>query len=472
MDYSKADISDRTDVNNIVGLFKDTSILSKEVYDDQTRFDVGKDFIDGDFPCLISKQGETLYLAFRGTRNDFSSFKSSIESIRNMIIDASTGDILGEDTSLAEFPVFKECLPDWASLLTGHAGFMKELEQYYNTVKNEINIFLGQVKNIVITGHSAGGGIATLFYYVYMNDFKIKKKIPVKNVITYGSPRVIRDTYQNIELYNTSCKDLIRCFNANDIVSYTPLRKPSSFGGSLISGFVHVGFPFPLDTNIEENSLNALILQVLRGNKDKFIEIFLNYNLNEIRENNIIGLITSDKYLSVIGESLFTCYTKVATKPEITDSMLLAYTHRTLQESQKILDYSLKCGLAEPLGVAEILKNNDIYNSEIQQDIGLTGIGSVLLGYSKINVESHDMDRYIENIEKLERRELETGKTPLEPIINENTQYPLPTKPVPITPTNIYNSLVEKMLKDIQSGELVGAIEVDDDDLPSIIIYE
>ena len=472
MDYTKADISERINVNNLVDLFKDTSTLSKEVYDDQTRYDVGKDFIDGDFPCLITKQGGSLYLAFRGTRNDFSSFNSSIESIRNMIIDASTSDILGENTSLSEFSVFQECLPDWASALTGHQGFMAELAQYYNTVKNEINIFVGQVKDIIITGHSAGGGLCTLFYYVYMNDFKIKQKIPVKNVITYGSPRVIRDTYQNTSLYNSTCKDLIRCFNANDIVPYTPLRKPSSWGGSLISGFVHVGFPFPLDTNIEENSLNALILQVLRGNKDKFDEIFLNYNLNEIRENNIIGLITSDKYLSVIGESLFKCYTKVATKPDITDSMLLAYTGRILTESQSILDYALKCGLANPLGVEEILKNNNIYDSEIQQDIGISGIIGVLMGYSQINVASHGMDRYIENIERLERRELETGKTIIEPIVNTTTQYPLPTEPVPITVENIYNSLVEKMLKDIVSGELVGAIEVDDDDLPSIIIYE
>ena len=472
MDYTKADISERTNVNNIVELFKDTATLAKEVYDDQTRFDVGKDFIDGDFPCLIAKQGENLYLSFRGTKNDFSSFTSSIESIRNMIIDASTGDILGENTSLAEFPVFRDCLPEWASVLTGHAGFMRELEQYYNTVKNEINIFVGQVRDLIITGHSAGGGIATLFYYIYMNDFKIKKKIPVKNVITYGSPRVIRDTYQNTELFRTTCKDLIRCFNANDIVTYTPLRKPSSWGGSLISGFVHVGFPFPLDTNIETNSLNGLILQVLRGNKDKFDEIFLNYNLDEIRENNIIGLITSDKYLSVIGESLFQCYTKVATNPEVTDSMLLEYTHRLLQESEKILDYSLKCGLASPLGVTEILKNNNIYNSEIQEDIGLTGISSALLGYSKVSVEAHGMDKYIENIERLERRELETGKTPLEPIENTTTQYPLPTEPVPVTTSNVYNGLVTKILTDIDSGKLVGAVEVDDDDLPSIIIYE
>ena len=95
MNYTKADISERVNVNNLVDLFKETSTLSKEVYDDQTRYDVGKDFIDGDFPCLITKQGEVLYLAFRGTRNDFSSFNSSIESIRNMIIDASTSDILG-----------------------------------------------------------------------------------------------------------------------------------------------------------------------------------------------------------------------------------------------------------------------------------------------------------------------------------------------------------------------------------------
>ena len=469
MEKTKKDISDRVNVNNIVELFKTTASLSKDSYDNATRYDVGKDFISGDFPVLITKEGETLYVAFRGTRNDFSTFTSSLESVRNMIIDATSGDTLGENTKLSEFHIFDDCLPNFASELSGHKGFITELSQYYNTIKNEITIFYGQVNNLVITGHSAGGALATLFYYIYRNDFKIKYKIPIGNVITYGSPRVIRNTFENINLYNNSCKDLIRCFNANDIVSYVPLKNPTIFGGSLISGFVHVGYPFPLDTNVENNSLNALILQVLRGNKDKFNEIFTKYSLDQLRENDIIGLITSDKYLSIISESIFKCYTKVGVKESVSDEMLVSYTGRLLTDSEKILDYATKCNLATPLGIADILKENNIYDSEIQQDIGISGIIGSLMGYNKISVSAHNLDTYIENIEKLEARELKTGKSILDPI-NNTTQYPLPTTPVPITTRNIYNSLVQKILDDIDSGQLIGAVEVDTTDLPAIVL--
>jgi len=91
------------------------------------------------------------------------------------------------------------------------------------------------------------------------------------------------------------------------------------------------------------------------------------------------------------------------------------------------------------------------------------------MGYNKISVSAHNLDTYIENIERLEARELETGKSILEPI-NNTTQYPLPTTPVPITTRNIYNSLVEKILDDIDSGKVIGAVDVDTADLPAILV--
>ncbi len=470
--HSKFDIKDTITTFNIHEVFQDTIQLCKDSYDVDVNYQVDKYLVMGDFPVLFHKSVDTLYVVFRGTRNDFSTFLSSVESIRNMIIDVSTADFIGEDTALGEYPIFNNSLPKDMSSLTAHKGFIEELAEYYQPLREEISKYYGFVNHIVFSGHSAGGALATLCYYVYENDFTVEKeRIKVEFCITYGSPRVIRDSFGNINLFNLKCKHYIRCFNANDIISYLPLKEKTSWGGSIASGFVHVGKPFPMDTNVENNSLNGLILQVLRGNYNKFDEIFKNYNLNEIRENEIIKLITSDKYLSIIGESLFQCYETVAVKPDVSDEMLLAQTGMLVSQSQKILDYALKCNLAEPLGVEEILKANNIYDSEIQEDIGITGVMGCLMGYNRLSVKGHDLNTYEENSIKLKRREIDRGISYLQPITPELDTYPLPPKPVPVSTTKIYIDLINEMVKDIESGKIVGAVQVNEEELPAIIEY-
>ena len=135
---------------DLFNAFDITIDLCKEAYEPQT---LGKDFLEGEFPVIFRKIGNTLYIAFRGTRNDFSTLQSSLESIRNMIIDCSVGDILGENTSLAEFSVFKSRLND--SSLTGHAGFMKELSKYYLDILEKIKSYYNFASKVVFTGHSA-----------------------------------------------------------------------------------------------------------------------------------------------------------------------------------------------------------------------------------------------------------------------------------------------------------------------------
>ena len=458
---------------DIFEAFDITIDLCKESYEPQTK---GKDFLEGEFPVIFRKVGSTLYVAIRGTKNDFSTLKSSMESIKNMIVDCSVGDILGENTKLKDFDEFKIDLPDDKAQLTGHAGFMKELAKYYFEIKEKIRGFYGTVVNCVFTGHSAGGALATLLYYVYVNDSNIKDRIPVYYTITYGAPRVIRDTINNIDMYNKTCPDLIRCFNANDIVSYIPFRYASSYLGTMGSGFVHLGQPIPMDTNVENNSLNALILQVLRGNKAIYSEIFTKYTFDELRENEIIGLLTSDNYLGLMADCMFQCYQKVGVKENVNDEMIKAQTSKILFESQKILEYSLKCDLAEPLGIDEILKQNDIFTSDTQRDVGVSGIYGSIMKYNKLGVEAHDLDQYRKNASKLEQREFdtgqsfldrETGQSFLDKQTDEEVEYPLPKVPKPVTKSKLFIDLVDEIMN---NKEIIGAVEVSDEvQLPALI---
>lgn len=449
-----------------IKLLLDSADLAQEAYDPTINKEVGKTIIEGDFPVLVNKQGNTLFIAFRGTR---ASLYKPLESIKNMIANCSSSDFLGENTSLAEFPVFNKYLSIEALKLTGHAGYMQQLNDYYTLIIDEIELYRGLVSDIVVTGHSAGGGLGTLFYYIYNNDNSIDKKIPIKNTISFGAPRVIRDNDANIELYTKSCPHLLRVFNANDLVPYLPLKNKSEYGGSLISGFTHVGKSVPLDTNVTVNNLNSLIIQVIRGNKSVYNQIIKNYSLDELRENEIMGLITSDKYLGVMTQSLFTCYEKVGVKQTVTDDVLLTYTQSLLEDTQSLLDYSLKCDLAEPLGIAEILNANNIYNSDTAENIGITGMVASLLGFSKINVKSHEMDTYIENIELLERIEIDTGFTKRDP---ERAEYYIPPEVVQPTTRKIFIDLVAEVLQDLDSGKIQGMIEIDESELPALIEYQ
>ena len=447
-------------------LLLDAADLADESYEPTINKEDGKTIIQGNFPVLVNKQGNTLFIAFRGTR---ASLYKPLESIKNMIVNCSSSDFLGENTSLAEFPTFNKYLSVEALKLTGHAGYMAELNEYYTLIIDEIELYRGLIIDIVICGHSAGGGLGTLFYYIYNNDISIDKKIRIKNTISFGSPRVIRDNYANIELYTKSCPDLLRVFNANDLVPYLPLKNKSEYGGSLISGFTHVGTPVPLDTNVKVNNLNSLILQVIRGNKAVYNQIIKNYSLDELRENEIMGLITSDKYLGIMTQSLFTCYEKVGVKEDVTDDLILSYTQVLLEDTQSLLDYSLKCDLAQPLGISEILKANNIYNSDTAENIGITGMIASLLGFSKINVKSHEMKTYIENIELLERFEIDTGfSAKRDP---ERAEYYIPPEPIEPTTRKIFIDLVAEVLKDVDSGKIQGMIEIDESQLPALIEY-
>jgi len=92
---------------------------------------------------------------------------------------------------------------------------------------------LNNIKNILITGHSLGGALATL------SAVYIKSKYPALNVTvyTYASPRVGNNAFYNYYTQLGLDKSSFRFFSSNDVV---PTLPPQLFG------YKHVGIDYEL----------------------------------------------------------------------------------------------------------------------------------------------------------------------------------------------------------------------------------
>jgi hypothetical protein len=436
---------------NIDELFLHVLDLCEDSYMKETKFEVDKYFIDGNFPVLLNRSGDTIFVIFRGTNNNFTTYEDIVNSISNMITDMTTWDGAAVNQNIKYSTLVEQALlSEEARDLGAHIGFIKELAKYYKSIADEIQLYDSVCNHVVLGGHSAGGALATLFYYVYANDRNLKSKIPVEYCITYGSPRVLLNRHEFITQFNNSCPSYYRVFNVNDIVSYLPFNKGSVFDSGIASGFTHVGLPMCLDSNVDDNSLNALILQVVKGNYKAFDEIFLNYSLNEIRENKLIEFITSNQYLSLMGDSMFKCYQNVGTRRDVSDEMILFYARELMSEGEKLLDYGLKCDLLEPLTISDMLKQNNIGENVEQENVTISSIGSMLLGFSKMSVEGHGFPKYRENLNKRVDREV-LDKTPfLEPFTYENTL------PKAVTPESVTIDMMASIQEDIDRGYILG----------------
>ena len=116
-----------------------------------------------------------------------------------------------------------------------HIGFMSCWESVvgdtYDAIDTALENLQGETTDIVVSGHSLGGAVATLYAY------SIKKHYPHYNVkaTTIGSPRVGNKVFK--ENYDSSDIDTLRIVHNNDLVTHTPYI-----------GFHHVNYQVRLDT--------------------------------------------------------------------------------------------------------------------------------------------------------------------------------------------------------------------------------
>jgi hypothetical protein len=159
--------------------------LSRSIYNDKLNRNM-----------VVYPKGDTLYVCFKGC----SSWRDYIKSI-----DVRSCKIHGE-------------------ILGVHNGYCEEYKRFHNEIIHEILEACNkdEIKDIVFTGHSAGGGVAQLcglFIYDYIKDNNIKK-----HCYSFGSPKV-GDIYYKDAIENYFGQDLLRIEVYNDIICLLPVKQ-------------------------------------------------------------------------------------------------------------------------------------------------------------------------------------------------------------------------------------------------------
>ena len=456
---------------NIDELFEKTLDLSEMAYDEDARLGNNYFFLEelSDFPVLFNLDGKSLYIAIRGTNTKINSLKNIKNTIGNILTDIGTTDPLALGNYIKNYDEYKENINSDFLKLKAHEGFLKSLSKIYLPVRKVVDEYIDEVENLYVTGHSAGGALAGLFYFMYNNDRRNNiKTIKISNVVTFGSPRFLYDEKSNIELYYKNCPNLLRVFNVNDIVTYIPFNKPLlGYKGGIVDGFIHLGKPIPLDSNLENSSLNALTIQAVRNNLKNVYAITEDIDVFDFLDS--IKVTYEDKYLQLLTNCLLESFTKVYTSKELSSDEIEQISKDFKKKTDELSNWTSKSEILKPLGIYDILIANPVGETEEQQSIAISAIGGAILGMNNISAKAHQFPYYRKYIEILKEREVakrsifEEDKT----IKKNDFIYP----PIVINRKTILARLEEKVNKMVESGLITGLIADDDIKSGSLIEY-
>lgn len=156
---------------------------------------------------FVATRNKTIYVVWRGS-----------ESKKDFQNDASIDKVPFIEDGEKVHIGFKYC---WESVVG----------DTYDAIDTALENLQGETTDIVVSGHSLGGAVATLYAY------SIKKHFPHYNVsaTTIGSPRVGNKVFK--ENYDKSDIDTLRIVHNNDLVTHTPYIR-----------FYHVNHQVRLDT--------------------------------------------------------------------------------------------------------------------------------------------------------------------------------------------------------------------------------
>ena len=413
-DSEEETIRDDIEFKNIDELLRLSFQSTQDVYENTIIDKRGEYYrIDGySIPILFNKQGNKLFIAFRGT-----------DSLANIITDLYTTNpfTLGEN-KLDYYPFFRERINEKKDI-GFHAGFIQALvyppskhkrlgqkiesdyTPLYEVVRNNIDKFIGEVTDLIFTGHSLGGAIAGICYYLYMNDsYRSEDKILNSvRAVTYGSPRFVLDGGQDV--YNRTCPNLIRCFNSQDIITYVPFYR-SITGINILDGFIHVGKAFCLDSPLARNDINRLLVEFME--KPEPVNIAIRGNTSNQGTKNIELIKTKEYQINIIKgllESLAYC----EVKEQVSEQDIYNMEAKMLQDlrSNIPIDTSFK-----EIGLENYIKS--IRVEDTQKEFYFGSLFGYILGSSKISTSAHLLKTYKENIDTVITIEIESKLDVLE----------------------------------------------------------
>ena len=444
--------------NNIDELFQITIDLCEKVYEPETITEPDRFFyLESDglnkfkVPILLHIRKRTLYIVFRGT-----------DSFENIITDITTSEssifnfeISTRSNFLYAHHPFDDVLNKKYSSIEFHLGMIKSVQESYGFLIKKIDELKNSINNIVLSGHSLGGGVAQLFSYIYTNsNQKITNERKIIYTITYGQPRILFNKPEYITLFNENVNNYIRTWNALDPVPYLPFKKQFDIeqmaDSRIMSGYTHVGQSFDLTGNVVNNDVNLLLYEILKGSKEQ-IQLLLE-NKDLLLTSKLIQFILSPEYLQLSLYSFYNCLDSVNIKDDITEEQMNFIIKQLQSNIEKLNDYNLKCDLLSPFGLSEILKLNPIGDNVDDTNFSLSCITGCSIKMNKITKEAHATTYYHKKIDELINRQVDSGKPIFQTVKNEDGLFETSKE----IDTNLFFKNVEGLyLGNFEDGNLI-----------------
>ena len=404
---SRFNIKETLNTKNLDELFVETLMLSKLVYDplisSTTLFRITEDVYN---PVLFSAQGTTLFVAFKGTQTMGEWFSDFDIRVRKF----------------SDYPLFNQIMNlDNRSDLECHKGFLDAMEKTYETVRNKLNEYR-KFQDVIFTGHSLGGALATLFYYIYERDvIKKDEKIKVSHTITFGSPRVFKNVEKYVIRYNAQCPNYIRIFNSLDLVPYLPARRNlkqfTDFYANIVNkpsilkedttysektfSFVHVGIPLCLDKAVSFNDINNFIYYSLQTSNDLIKYILDRNNISNNNTEEMLTVMGNKGFREQILAGIYTCIPYYQEFPNINPFVLSNFLFDNME---KVETYAEKCAVLEPMKLDKLMIQTSIPKDI--QDISLNVFTSISYNTASIAIKAHTLGIYQRNLDILITQEV------------------------------------------------------------------
>ena len=408
--------------HNTDELLEKSLFWSRKAYDDESEQERNVYRIDSpDFPVIVHKDRRRLYIAFRGT---------DPMKMMNIITDLNT--VFG-NTSTSGYGQFAGKLYTDAQAVKFHSGFLKSLAGVYQQLIQKIGQYgRDTLDDIIVTGHSAGGALASIFTFIYNTDttiIDIRDSLPIHKCITFASPRCLINTNDAHDTYTKYCPNVTRVWTTEDLITYLPLHDKLAYEDpdpdfddelDALFGFIHVGTSFCLDGNRVRNNLNVYMTNEIQKSRDVVNDLLGMSDTTQV--NELLQLTTSPQFMTYLFNGTIEC-AKFTQCKDLSEFDIRAMAKNVQTNSKQLTTYGQKCGLLEPLNLAEYLRTLPLGEDSVdKQDYSLAYAGYYAVKENVKLFTHHDLDTYEDRLGFLISRQISTNENITDPIRQENTE--------------------------------------------------